>query len=201
MYYAGWKLAIAAVVGLFALVGAISTALERSATRRKMLSAQREIADNTAVTLIGTVKLLGEPMIAPLSGKPCVFHCSIARILAERQGDERPIVVAQAMIPFVLVTREGDVIVEGSNADVPLRPGAIVPRKADREVEFLRANGHVVPARRIGSEEVLITPGMKIAVHGVARIEMTPGEAQFRETARQVKLVAHPNHPITLDVA
>lgn len=204
MPYVWWKLVLVGLAGLVALGKVLNDGAKRAAARDRMRGGQKELADNTAVTLTGTVKLVGEPLIAPLSGTPCVCHRSTVRVLATRssQVSEGPVVTRHAMIPFTLVTGEGEVLVDGEHAEIAVRPAPIIPRKVDREIAFMREAGVEVGPRGLGSDEIVITPGMKIAVHGVARIEIVPeGETAFREAGRKVHLVAHGRHPITIDLA
>ncbi len=206
--YVWWKLAVVGFIALAGLAKVVSAVGQRDAARRRVQGGQREIADNTPVTLVGTVKLVGDPLIAPLSGTPCVYHRSTARVLPVRGASAsaqfahtRPEATLSQMVTFVLVTRDGEIRVDAEDAETTLRPGAIVPRKVEREMEFLRRAGFDQDPRNTGFDEVVITEGMKIAVHGIARIEMVPGESTFRETARSVRLVGDAKHPLTIDRA
>src|SRR5262249_6027580 len=112
------------------------------------------------------------------------------------------VITRHEMIQFALVTSQGDVLISGNDAEVTFRPSPIIPRKVEREVAFLRDADVEIHPRLIGADEIVITVGMKIAVHGVARFEIVPeGETAFREAGRKVRLAAHDNHPITISVA
>jgi len=201
--YGWWKLLLIAIAGLFALSKGVYELTKLAAQRKRMRGGQKQLADNTLVTLTGTVRVAGEPLIAPLSGTPCVFHRSTVRVLPSHRGlTPDAVITRHAMIPFTLVTSEGDVVVDGDNAEVTFRPCPIIPRKIERELAFLREADIEVDPRRLGTDEIVITPGMKITVHGVARVEVVPeGETSFREAGRKVQLVAHDNHPITIALA
>ena len=204
MTYVWVKLSLVVIAGLVTLGKVAMEASTRSAQRRRMRSGQRELADNTAVTLIGTVKLVGEPLVAPLSGTPCVAYRSRAR--ERSQGGYMGAMqdtlewTRQRMTAFVLVTKEREVIVDGEEATLTVRPAPIIPRKIEREVEFMREVAPDFSPRSVSFDEVVITPGTRIAVHGLAQYSVVPGEAQFRDAPSEVRVVAHANHPLTIDL-
>jgi hypothetical protein len=187
--------AVFALIGLAKLVGQVQV---RAAARRRLRGGQLQLSDNTVVTVTGTVRAIGEPLVAPLSGRRCVLHLSIARSQRIRHW-------LCEMVRFELETRDGTVIVDGVTAEVTLRPGAIVPRDLDRERAFLRAHDiTATDARGVSCEEVVIEPGMKIVVNGVARYEQSPnasGEAGFRDALSTIRLVGHARHPLTIGPA
>jgi hypothetical protein len=192
--------AIVAVVG--GAVESIRRARVRSAARQRMAGAQAVLADNTVVTLTGTVRSNGKLLTAPLSGTPCVLHRSTIRMFQGKR--RRRMLVAERtrceMVPFELETRGGKVIVVGDRADVTIRPGPIIPRQLDRDRAFMRGLGLDGDIRSAGFDEVVIEPGMTVAVYGVARFEATPdvGESGFRDEVRTVRLAGDDQHPLTI---
>jgi hypothetical protein len=190
------------VATLAAAVRALVNANAAIRLRRQIRAAPQQIADLSIVTLTGTVRLEGEPLIAPLSGRPCVFHRSTVRTY--RPGARRNSRILDGehtrveLVPFVLVTREGDALVDGDHAEVPGAGRAIIPRKIALERKFLAEYAPDKNARGSGFEEVVIVPGTTISVHGVARVEVEPAEAGYRETATRVRLVAGSGQPLTI---
>jgi hypothetical protein len=174
--------------------------------RRRLQGGQPVLADNTLVTMTGVVRAIGEPLRAPLSGKRCVLHHSTARVATVR-GRRRVALDAYSqceMVEFVLDTRDGEVIVAGQTADVTFRPSPLIPRRLDREGAFLKAIGLTVDARSVSCDEIVIEPGMKVAVHGVAHYERSAtatDESGFRDAPAVVRLVGHPRHPLTIGPA
>lgn len=104
------------------------------------------------------------------------------------------------MLEFQLETKDGKVVVgESEHLVIEFPPEPIIPRKIDREQGFLDEHGYPhIAAQSAGFDEVVITAGMKISVHGAVRIEAAPGEASYRETAKRIVLTAPPGHPLTI---
>jgi hypothetical protein len=201
------KGAVALVVGVAALAKAIRAVEQRAGARQRMRSGQRTIADRAVVTLRGTVRVFAEPLIAPLSGTPCVLHRSAARVYTTGRGLGRVYRVVDGeyvsveMAEFILDTREGPVIVSGTEAEVTMRPGAIVPRQLAREAAFLRSAGDGSDPRTAAFDEVVIQPGAKIEVHGVAQIEVDDaanGERGYRDAPTKTRIVGDAAHPLTI---
>jgi hypothetical protein len=197
MTYAYIKLAAVTIALLGAGVVGLSRALGRAEVRRRMREAPQHLADHSVVTLTGTVKLVGEPLVAPLSGTRCVLHRSSARTFS--QGREMETFTVCELAPFLLETRDGDVLVDGDTADIPDRGRPLIPRKIEREQEFLLAHGILTEARSAGFDEIVIVPGAKISVHGVARVEVDArSAASYRDTPTRVRLVGDAQHPLTI---
>ena len=200
------KLALVAIGALVALAKGAQAVSVRAAARARMRGGQATLADQTVVTLSGTVRALGEPLIAPLSGTPCVMHRSVLRILGTALGQAGGVVaehVAVEMVDFVLETTDGRVIVTGREAETTIRPGRIIPRELEREAAFLAARGVRAHARLVSCDEIVIEPGAKISVHGIARIEADAsaagaGEQGFRDTPLTTRLVGDERHPLTI---
>lgn len=215
------KLVVIVIVGLVGLVGAVGRAQKRSALRAKIGAAPSEFEDNAVVTLTGTVKLLAEPLIAPLSGKPCVAYRAVARTYAMRGpggavlagvvlggGMRRARVLDREvesveMVPFVLATRTGDVIVDGTTCELVVPGAPIIPRRLEREQKFLVDMELDATARDAGFDESRVEVGAKVKVHGISRSELAEhgGETGFREAPTRIRITGDDAHPLTIDRA
>lgn len=205
--YLGLKLMIASIVGLVALGAGIKRAAHVAERRRRMRAAKRVHEDNTPVTLAGKVKLLGEPLEAPLSGKRCVAYRATARVY-ERRGRYKHVtheLVATKLVPFVLETAEGDIHVDvvRDSVEFVLAPSPLIPRKLEREQRFVRELG--VHATDCGFDEIAIQAGMAIAVHGIGRVELSAAaaaaETDYRTAPSRLRIIGDASHPLTIDRA
>jgi hypothetical protein len=199
---------------IFALIAVIAAALTiaraahaiaqlaraRVRLRKRLAMGSPTLADGALVTVTGTVQLLGKPLIAPLSGNPCVAHQSRARVYDASSGPKQLIdeQVRHGLTPFVLVTQSGEIVVAGTAADLAIRPSPVIPRRMERERAFLREVGHHDDIMRASFDEVLVAEGMKITVFGVSLVELTPGESHYRETASRMRLTGDESHPLTI---
>ncbi len=203
------------VVGVVGLVSALNRTRTRAALRAKIAAAPSEFEDNALVTFVGTVKAIGEPLIAPLSGKPCVAYRAVARTYALRSGpsmlsravggSSRKLdqeVIDVEMTPFVLATKSGDVLVEGTTCELLLPMLPLIPRKLELEQSFLDRAGLDTHARNAGFNECRVEMAAKIKVHGVSRSELaTAGETGFREAPTQIRISGDDAHSLTIDRA
>ena len=99
----------------------------------------------------------------------------------------------------MLETKDGLVNVEATEIEIEFPPEPLIPRKIEREQAYLDAGGRGnVSARSAGFDEVVITAGMKVSVHGAVRFEAAPGEATYRETGTKIVIAAPPGHPLTI---
>lgn len=207
MTYVWIKLAVLAIAATGVAVKALREAHHRTRARKRMAAATSDFDDTALVTIRGKVQLVGEPLIAPLSGRICVAHQTRARLIGKAvpggllMGGLRTVAgeyVRVEMRPFRLATRDGDVIVEGAKPELAIRPRPVIPRKLDRELAFLRESEYEATPDEMTFDEVVIEPGATIKVHGIARVEIASGEAQFREAPRIRKLVGDDRHPLTI---
>jgi hypothetical protein len=207
MTYIYVKLIIIGIALLGGAVRVIARANHRAAIRAKMLAAPRTVEDNALVTLSGTAKLIGEPLIAPLSGRPCVAFRATARTY---KTSSRPTKMAApdqevseiVMTPFVLVTPQGDVLVDGDHCEMPIRGAPVIPRRLDRERAFMIRMALTGLPQTSGFDEVVIEPGAHILVHGIARTELATsgGETGFRDAPTRIRLSGDAAHPLTIDL-
>lgn len=198
------KLVLLLIGGVVTAVGGVGAVIwgPYAKARRRLHAGSTRLEDRAIVTLTGVVRALGEPLVAPLSGKPCVACRSFASWVPDRRvgGDRGGALAHTDAQPFELVTDEGPVIVDGA-LDFAIRPAAVVPCKLERQARFLAMHGQSVEfMQRAGFEEILIAPGDRISVQGMVMIEASPvgGERGFRDTAVAIRLVPHDDHPLTI---
>jgi hypothetical protein len=207
------KAIIALVAALFAGIGAIGNALwGPRAQARKRLDAGKTttIVDREIVTLTGIVRALGELLEAPLSGKQCVLYAAFGRVIETKgatltsraQTTLLASVTEVKLVPFELETPDGIVRIDEEAVEIEIPPDPLIPRKIERERQFLLAHGQTGELVRGSSfEELALVPGTKIRVQGMAIVELDPapgGERGYREDARRIRLVPHENHPLTI---
>lgn len=184
--------------GLVTVAGELRSDRGFIKARLRLRGGAPRLADHEVVTVTGTVRVLGALLEAPLSGRLVVFHRTVARV-----SEIGVRVVACQMVEFELETDDGVVRVLGDTADTAFLPTPVIPRQLPRVQRFLRENGLASEyAAGAGTDEVVIEPGTRISVHGVARVELdlaSTGERGFREAApARMTLAAHPDHPLTL---
>jgi hypothetical protein len=208
--YLTWKVIIVVGALAFTGAGAIARAVWGPRARaRKRLDAgtKTTIADREIVTLTGTVRAAGPLLESPLGGKPCVLYQSNGRVYeASTRRNHRTLiaeVVDQKLVAFDLETPEGTVRVEGEQADLELPPRPCIPRRIEREREFLLAHGQSAELIRFaGFDEIALEPGTRVRVQGMAIVELDPSaptERGFRDDApRRIRVVAHAEHPLTI---
>jgi hypothetical protein len=74
------------------------------------------------------------------------------------------------MTPFMLVTRDGDIRIDGEECTLPNRNAPIIPRKLELEQKFMSRTGLPGRAADGGFDETVITERTKIVVHGTVHI-------------------------------
>ena len=175
------------VVGIGALGGAFMLVF----VQRRAAPA-RKLADGAMITLTGTVRAVGDPLIAPLSARSCVLYESYANMWRLNDQGVKALdaqLADKKMVPFALETTLGTVLVDGNVAELELLPRPVFPRRVEREAAFLRAHGR--DAKYVHStdfEEVTIDPGALVAVQGYVAISESDG----------VRLVAQGEEPLTI---
>jgi hypothetical protein len=197
-----------------AAIGATRKVLERRRARKELLSRPVLGADTdegAVVRVTGIVRVAGEALVAPVSGRPCVVYRSrvtSAGGLVRRAFKARE---SFAMVPFAL-ERDGDgvaVAIEGRHALLDLPNVKLpAPRTSDereRRVSFLALHGLKASAGGV-FEEVIIEVGMHVTIAGLMMkdIAETPpeGEAGYREQApASLRLAGDVAHPLVIGVA
>ena len=207
MTYLAIKLIIFAVAAISVGLKHLHVSRHRAAIRAKMLAAPRTFEDNALVTLTGTTKLIGDPLTAPLSGRSCIAFRATARTYKnQRRGKMSEIdqeVTEMVMTPFVLVTDNEEILVDGDVCELPIRSAPIIPRKLDRERDFMIKAALIGLPKDAGFDEVVIAAGAKVMVHGIARKELAEsgGETGFREAPTKIRITGDQNNLITIDFA
>lgn len=160
-----------------------------------------QIVDGAEVTVTGTVRILGEPLISPLSARSCVLYETFASLYEEPGAEpEAPrALVAQLaerkMIAFELLTSLGVIVIEGDAGDavdLELSPTPVFPRRPEREARFLRE--HERDERLIETttfEELTIDPDALISVRGRAVVE-SPTKLRIVGSADQPLVIGAP---------
>ena len=159
------------------------------------------LADGEAIELTGTTRLLRDPLIAPLTGEPCLAHVSRARVFTRLDfvGDlvEEFEVVDVAL--FLLETVHGDVLVVDKPAIVTLVPLHFQTRDEARLASFLRSRDLDRYVRSTFFEHAALREGDPVTMTGVITHEPVPMlEAGFRELPVRTRLTGYGKHPLTL---
>jgi hypothetical protein len=196
---------IVPVVGVVSAVSAIVHAIwgPRARARRRLRTGARALVEGEIVTLVGKVRAT-KLLEAPLSGRACVGFESTANVYTTNDLGRQVLlpVVERAFAAFEIDTKQGVVHVEAtSQISVALRPMPVIPRSLERERAFLAKNHDVKAAASVAScEESCILAGDVVAVHGMATLEHVGGgdERGYRDVTQRARLVAHPEHPLTI---
>ncbi len=194
-----WIVVVVLVVGL--AIGVVSTIrLTGWRPGQKALAEEAELPDRKVVTLTGIVRVIGEPLISPLSASRCVVYETFASLYEwprdeDSEGPKEKSLAGQLskreMVPFELVTSVGVVLIDAVDADLELAPTPVFPRFPEREARFLRE--HEKDERLIENatfEEVTVDPDSLVSVHGLAIVE----------SPTKIRLIADGDNPIVIGV-
>ena len=203
-----WVLPIAIVSILIGCWRAIKEVHHRvrgpqARARRRLVGGTSMIADRSIVTLTGTVHSAAAPLIAPLSGCPCVAYHSVATLYDIGPRHRRMIATIEEhrLTGFELELQHGIIVmIEGDRADFVEHPSPIIPRDLHAEQRFVTRHGHPAElARNSGFEEATIAVGDRVRVQGLALIEAHPlAEQGYSDSVTQIRIVAHAAHPLTI---
>ena len=196
-----WFFIIGAVA--FTVATVFGPRARRSAITRRLRSGSLTLADGAIVTVIGTIRETANLVEAPLSARQCVVvHATAELPEVDRTGAGEYVVLAtRLMVPFELDTPAGIVLVDGTHADVDIKPQSIPRRSLERERAFMVAHKRgpeIAPVATFG--EVVLVPGMRVAVHGVAVIEnVEHGERGYRDAPpTRTRIVAHADYALAI---
>lgn len=184
--------------------GQLREAESRLAAGHRLAKGTPDLRDGEVVTLVGTVQAPKEPLVGPVSGRPCVFYAATARTW-EREGRKMRLVdelAASGLVPFRLATPRGEILVDGDRAETSLPTLAVIPRRLEREADFLRA--HDRDERYLASvscEECIVAAGDRIAVSGMIVIERDEAPEGYRDEKVRIRIVEHAAHPLTIGKA
>lgn len=126
------------------------------------------------VFAIGSVKLVEEPLVGPLSEKRCVAHRSRLYIgTFDSYSKKREQI---GLTKFALQRRDGSIVtIDATHARFTLPALSLPPGSDDRCKQFAIARAVASGDRRVAKyEEVLVLEGMRLAVAGTLATE--PGE-------------------------
>lgn len=147
----------------------------------------REVAENVEARLVGRVDPLGEPLLSPLGGQPCVYYAvQVVRYRGLSGSNfeiDYPYVAEQRSVPFVLDDRTGRAIVDATH--VRARIGHDIEHYTDgdppptaNEVAFLARHGKRprgwLFAKKLKFYESVIGIGERVAAVGITTREPDP---------------------------
>ncbi|MDX2092312.1 MAG: hypothetical protein SFX73_30895 [Kofleriaceae bacterium] len=152
------------------------------------------------------MRALGDELVeAPLSGRKGIVvyaHAELPEVDPRGGGTENVTLTTRAMVPFALETSSGDVLVDGTEADVVFAPQRVPNRSKERERAFVVAHGRRAEVAAVATfRELVLVPGLRVAVHGMAIVEAddTTAERGYRDgVPTRTRLVAHPDYRISI---
>jgi hypothetical protein len=169
------------------------------------------VGEGTVVRVTGTVGLLGDPLVAPLSGVECVMYRSRIYVgdgIFKRNLWRVQTFETQELTRFSIDTgRTGrhEIIVEGSHAwlDVPAHKS---DNNDARKRLMLRLGVHYSEMPKSRFEELVVRPGMRVSIAGVLMldpaVEPSSEERGFRDEPRsRVRLAGTVKHPLIVGTA
>jgi hypothetical protein len=185
--------------------------------RRKLRQASaRPIADlpeDTEGRVVGIARAHGEPLVAPLSGRPCVYYT--ARLEREPDatgpgGEAMPwttVASETRAVAFVIEDETGRALVEPTAAKVELRfepsvelgdgPGLTADQRAYLARHHVTAQG-----AKLRYSEALISIGEAIAVFGSGAREpdpdASPADDYRGERPTRLRLTSSSRHPLLI---
>lgn len=205
---------VAALFGTVAIIKGVQRAsrgLLRVRARRRLVGTPLLLGDGregTYVKLTGVVRVLGNPLVAPLSRQPCVAYRSRAYEL--RQSYRSPFPVGQPIDyqtvriqAFALVRpNERDVHVEGTFAELDLAPVRLAIDRA-RMQAFFRAHRVIATGGCGHLDETVVRDGDRVTIAGtlVAELDIasTTDERGFRDDGpRRLVLLGDAEHPLVI---
>lgn len=175
--------------------------------RRPALTPSASEGDHVRVT--GTVQTFERTLVAPLTGRTCVAYRSRATVHSVQtpgQANRTPMVQPDVMllVPFLLESGGDHVLVDGDHALFDVSATRLTAADSERQQQFIvqhgfRSNDGIAA----GFKEVLIEPGMRVSVVGVAMRDValaTPSEeSMFREgPAPTIRLTGSRAHPLAI---
>ncbi len=162
------------------------------------------LAEGEPVVLTGTTRLVGEQVIAPLTGEPCIAHRSRARVFTrlDHTGDLLGNVESFDIAPFVLDAPNGSVLVIDRPARIELEPALLAFLDRNRCAHFLARRGLAAYVASSFFEHAVVRAGDTITMFGVITREPAPAlETSFRELPVRTRLTGYGKHPLALRVS
>lgn len=168
----------------------------------------RDVVDGSVVRLVGTVKLLGEPNLAPLSQRPCTYYDLL--VTEGRFAGGRPLVQKATGFVFLLVDETGSARVTVESAEVEVVRDVIQQSggatQATRRMEGILARSGIRSRtffghRHLRFEEGVLKEGDRVTVTGLGRWEPDPhastDDGVYRNSTPAKRLVILPIDPTT----
>jgi hypothetical protein len=154
--------------------------------------------EGTVAKITGSVRVLAQPLVAPLSDRPCVVYRSYAAFRIARTNTPH---VDIGDSQFAVDTADGPVLVDSAHAVLDVEPVRLEVTKARREQFRVRLGLPV--ATRAGFTEYIVSPGDEISVIGLMMVDPAtdaPGDERgFREAPPgQRRLTGNPEHPVVI---
>jgi hypothetical protein len=174
------------------------------ARTRRLARGTTAIVDREVVTVEGTVRTTATALTAPLSGRPCVAYHAVATLYDVVLGSRLIVgkIDEHRLMPFELVLERdgGTVTIDGDRAELAEAPRPLIPRKIELEEDFVARHDRPAELARYGGfEEAVIAVGDRVRVQGLALAEADAVAAQlYRDGAPRIRIVAHPEHPLTI---
>ena len=190
----------AAAVGLGAATIATHFELERRLRLRHRLRAGTStLEEGEVATLTGTIRLLGAPLRAPLSGSPCALYRLVGRSLLGPGLATEVLTTEAVMARFALMTSHGEVLVDGERVEITWPVRRVSPRRPERE-QAVRLRLGLNTTNTASLKEVAIPDGARVSVHGVLHRELAAraAERDYRDARTVLVLRGHPEHPLTV---
>jgi hypothetical protein len=171
----------------------------RRALRNRPRTTVREAVDGQEMKIVGTVRFLGPPLKAPLSGTPCAHYR--VTVVHRKQRSSSVIIREEQGVDFILedATGRARVLMAGArvavNMDNESRSGTF---DADERQEALltrhgKASQWWIFNKSLTYSEGILEEGEEVAVFGRARWEIDPDPGSgYREPPRRL-VIEHGN--------
>jgi len=204
-------------IALVAASGSVATlrkVIERRGARRELASAlpfDADTRDGTFARVTGTVRVVDELVVAPLSGVECVVARSRVRIANTWRLPRRR--EQFAMVSFV-VDRDGEppVAIEGVHARLDVTPlplaaprGMSSPERSRREALLRRVRLPLTAMATARFEETVVRPGDRITIAGLVMLDPgapPTGELGHRDAPpSRLRLAGNADHPLVIGEA
>ena len=154
---------------------------KREKQKRRLRNARRwslaTLPDDTFGKVVGAARVLEESLIAPISGRPCVFYLVV--VTADDRSDGSALLREAVGVPFVIEDDTGRAEVDPRDSDVVLVQdrfrisGPNDPRSAGEDA-LLQRHGKTQPSKTYWYRESIIEPGELIAIFGAGVREPDP---------------------------
>jgi hypothetical protein len=211
---------VVVLCGLAAFVGSmlgIAYLAKRTTTeqrfRRTRRTAVAALDENQARKIVGRVRVSGEELEAPLSGRPCVLYEVQVESRTEGSAFFRPVTEVKA-VPFWVEEGERRVLVVPSCVRTWLVPQlakntGVLHEPPETLLQFLRLHGRSVRIewgrQPLAYREGTIADGDTVAVIGVPRSEADPEAGRelmgYRMAPVRVRMLASKRQPVLVSNA